>query len=192
MSKLHTFALCALAPLALAACGGMEEDTNNVALGLTSTGTVTEPFDRVELTLAGVDVHVATMSDDGRAPSEDGGAWLSSDAELGTVDLMKLRGGNRANLGELEAYGPITQVRLRVDPVGVHRAILVDGSSCPIDTSQIDPTGVKINHPFLAIQPPEEGQKNVTISLDVPASLVQTDTCAYALRPVLRLERVSP
>ena len=189
MLKLGTFGLGALTAIALVACGGDGEPTGTVHLTLQSSGSTPKTIAAVEVKLAGVDVHIAQQGDAEAKDSEEGGSWLSTNDRPGIINLLDLRNHMDEELGELVAHGPITQIRLRIEPFSGGRVVFKDGRSCPIDTSRIDPTGVRVIHPFLVVEP-EEGETRIVLDIDVQESLVQIGPCAYALKPVLRVSHV--
>jgi len=155
----------------------------------------------VELTLARVEVHVA--GDDGNDPSqvpadhekdkdEGGGAgWQTVAAPAGTFDLIALQNDVRATLGTLELPdGKITQIRLFMDPNGKNQVELTSGETCAIDLSAVPPTGIKINHPFKALDVEESSELNLVVDFDLKESLDQTGACSFSLKPVIKLKHV--
>ena len=189
MLKQGTLVLCATAAVALVACGGDGEPTGTVRLALESSGSMPTKMKAVELKISGVDVHIA-HEDAAIADSEEGGSWLSTNESPGTLNLLELRNHMDEELGELDAHGPITQVRVRLDSMSGGRVVFNDGRSCPIDTSAVDPTGIRIIHPFFVVEPEEEGDTRIVLDLDVQESLIEVAPCSYKLRPVLRVARV--
>jgi hypothetical protein len=173
--------------MVLIACGGERDPTGTVSLALESSGTTAADIARVEIKVTGVDVHISGQDDTNDSDAEKGGAWLSTRTQPGTIDLLRLKNDVHAALGEVNVYGPITQIRLRIDPMGANRVVRTDGTSCPIDTSAIDPTGVRIIHPFAIIEPVEQGLTSVVLDMDLAASLRELGPCNYKLTPVLRV-----
>ncbi len=189
MLKFGTLVIGATAAIALVACGGDGEPTGTVRLALESSGSTSANVKAVELKIAGVDVHIAHEADAAES-SEEGGSWLSTNDRPGTLNLLDLRNHLDEELGELDAHGPITQVRLRLDAMDGGRVVFKDGRSCPIDTSTIDPTGIRVVEPFFVIEPEEEGDTRIVLDIDVRESLVEVAPCNYKLRPVLRMSRI--
>lgn len=189
MLKLGTLVLGACCAIALVACGGDGEPTGTVHLALESSGSTPKAIKAVEVKIAGVDVHIAPQGDAPVKNSEEGGSWLSTNESPGTLNLLYLKNHMDEELGELNAHGPITQVRLRIESFAGGRVVFADGRTCPIDTSGIDPTGVRVIHPFFVVEP-EEGRTRIVLDIDVQESLVEVAPCAYKLRPVLRVSRV--
>jgi hypothetical protein len=191
--------LC-LAPCLLAACGG-----TTVTLQLTDAPPDMASLAHVELTLGRVEVHVAGSDDgdDSDEPSqlpadnekdkeEDGGAgWQTVAAPAGTFDLIALQNDVRATLGTLELPdGKITQIRLFMDPNGKNQVELTSGETCAIDLSAVPPTGIKINHPFKALDVEESSELNLVVDFDLKESLDQTGACSFSLKPVIKLKHV--
>lgn len=189
MLKLGTFILGATTAVALVACGGDGEPTGTVLLSLESSGSTSTAIKAVEVKIAGVDLHIAHQAD-AYDDSEEGGSWLAPVERPGVINLLDLKNHMDEELGELDAHGPITQVRVRFDSMAGGRVVLKDGRVCPIDTSAIDPTGIRVIHPFFVVDPEEEGDTRIVLELDLQESLVQVAPCSYQLRPVLRVSRV--
>lgn len=189
MLKFGTLVLGATAAIALVACGGDGEPTGTVRLALESSGSTPSNVAAVELKIAGVDVHIA-RTDDAVENGEEGGAWLSTNDRPGTINLLDLRNHLDEELGELDAHGPITQVRVRLDAMDGGRVVFKDGRSCPINTSTVDPTGIRVIHPFFVVEPEAEGDTRIVLDVDVQESLVEVAPCSYELRPVLRVSRI--
>ncbi len=189
----------ALAPLLLAACGG-----TTVTLELTDAPPATESLAHVYVTLAHVDVHVAgsddddddseegAEADDGKSKSSEHEAgWRTVTTHGGTFDLVALRNDVRAALGELELpSGKITQIRLFIDPDGKNEVDLTNGTICALDLSKVPPTGVKINHPFKALDVEDSSKLNLVVDFDLTESLDQTAECSFTLKPVIKLKHV--
>jgi len=189
MLKLGTLVLGALTAIALVACGGDGEPNGTVQLALESSGSTPSTITAGEVKLAGVDVHIAHTSDVAAKTSEEGGSWLSTNDRPGTINLLDLKNQMDEELGELVAHGPITQVHLRLESMSSGRVVFKDGRSCPMNTSRVDPTGIRVIHPFLVVEP-EEGATRIVLDIDVQDSLIQVGPCAYVLQPVLRVSRV--
>jgi hypothetical protein len=189
MLKIGTLILGATAAIALVACGGDGEPTGTVRLALESSGSTSTKVKAVELKIAGVDVHIA-RTEEAVENGEEGGSWLSTNDRPGTLNLLDLRNHLDEELGELDAHGPITQVRLRLDAMDGGRVVFKDGRSCPIDTSDIDPTGIRVMHPFFVVEPEEEGDTRIVLDLDIQQSLIEDAPCHYKLLPVLSVSRI--
>lgn len=189
MLKLGTLVLGATIAVALVACKSDGEPTGTVRLSLESAGSTPTTIKAIEVKISGVDVHIAHQND-AYDDSEDGGSWLAPIERPGVINLLNLKNQMDEELGELDAHGPITQVRVRFDSMAGGRVVFNDGRSCPIDTSSLDPTGIRVIHPFFVVEPEEEGDTRIVLELDLQESLIQTAPCNYSLRPVLRVSRV--
>jgi hypothetical protein len=184
----------ALAPLLLMGCG---KDTR-VTFELTDAPPDTAAIEHVFVTLARVEAHVAgdgDARDEGPGNDDDDDAdrqgWHTITPHAGTFDLLSLQNDVRATLGELELpNGKITQIRLFIDESGENRVDRKDGTSCELELSHVPQTGVKINHPFKVLDLEDSSWLRVVIDFDVKDSLDQTDTCAFALKPVIKIKRV--
>jgi len=185
-----------LAPLLLAACG-----STTVTVELTDAPPDLGSLKRVELTLSRVEVHVAGSDDDDAAEAKDddgsakqdgdGAGWRTVAAPAGTFDLLALQNDVRATLGKLELpSGKITQIRLFLDPNGKNQVELGSGQTCAIDLGAVPPTGIKINHPFKALDVEDSSKLNLVVDFDLKESLDQTGSCAFALKPVIKLKHV--
>lgn len=190
--------------LLLAACGN-----TTVTVELTDAPPDMQALEHVEVTLSRVEVHVAggesdDAADDDQAATDDdssdkeddhdddeGSGWRTVAAPAGTFDLVALQNDVRAKLGELELpSGKITQIRLFIDPAGKNRVVLQGGESCLLDLSGVPPTGVKINHPFKALDVEDSSKLNLVVDFDLESSLDQTGSCSFALKPVIKLKHV--
>jgi hypothetical protein len=182
------------AALLLAACG----DTT-VTLELTDAPPEMETIEHVFITLERVEVHVAgddaDDDDDAKkdvAEDEDhDGGWRTVAAPAGTFDLVALRNDVRASLGELQlGSGKITQIRLFIATSEQNEVVLVGGESCALDLEQVPTTGIKINHPFKAIDVEDSSKINLVVDFDLAESVDQVGECEFKLKPVIKLKRV--
>lgn len=192
--------LCCFAPLLLLACG-----STKVTVELTDAPPDLATLEHVQVTLSRVEVHVAGGdADDDEADEDDkgsdkhesegddeGSGWRTVAAKAGTFDLVALQNDVRAELGELELpSGKITQIRLFIDPNGTNQVVLAGGETCALDLSAVPPTGVKINHPFKALDVEDSSELHLVVDFDLKSSLDQTGSCAFALKPVIKLKHV--
>ncbi len=183
----------------LAACS-----STKVSLELTDAPPAASDVAHVYVSLNHVDVHVAgddskdEASDDGddagTAGADDGASeagWRTVTPKAGTFDLVALRNDVRAALGELDLpNGKITQIRLFMDVAGRNDVVLASGETCPLDLSSVPPTGIKINHPFKALDVTDSSKLNLVVDFDLDESLSQTAACSFTLRPVIKLKHV--
>ena len=180
-----------------------------VTLELTDAPPDTSNIEHVYVSLNHVEVHVAgddandDASDAGepdddttastKDDSNDGkdGGWRTVTPKAGTFDLVALQDDVRAALGELELpSGKITQIRLFIDGAGRNEVVLASGQSCPLDLASVPPTGIKINHPFKALDVTDSSKLNLVVDFDLDESLEQAGTCAFTLKPVIKLKHV--
>jgi hypothetical protein len=181
------------AALLLAACG----DTT-VTLELTDAPPDMATIEHVFITLDRVEVHVAGDDDDDGDAKKDvaddedhDGGWHTVAAPAGTFDLVALRNDVRASLGELQlGSGKITQIRLFIATSDQNEVVLVSGESCALDLEQVPTTGIKINHPFKAIDVEDSSKINLVVDFDLAESVDQVGECAFRLKPVIKLKRV--
>jgi len=193
--------LC-LAPLLLLACG-----STTVKVELTDAPPDMATLEHVLVTLSRVEVHVAggdaddddEDGDDGKSSAKDasgdddgeGSGWRTVAAPAGTFDLVALQNDVRAKLGELELpSGKITQIRLFIALDGTNQVVLASGETCALDLSAVPPTGVKINHPFKALDVEDSSELRLVVDFDLKSSLDQTGSCSFALKPVIKLKHV--
>jgi hypothetical protein len=187
----------ALAPLLLVACG-----STTVKVELTDAPPDAASLAHVEVTLSRIEVHVAGTDDDDddeagdkdKSSSEkddDGAGWRTVATHGGTFDLVALQNDVRATLGTLELPdGKITQIRLFIDANGKNQVELKSGEICALDLDAVPPNGIKINHPFKALDVEASDKLTLVVDFDLKESLDQTGTCAFALKPVIKLKRV--
>jgi len=181
-----------------------------VTLELTDAPPDTSNIEHVYVSLSHVDVHVAgddanddasdagETDDDTTASTEDDsndgkgdGGWRTVTPKAGTFDLVALQNDVRAALGELELpSGKITQIRLFIDGSGRNEVVLASGQTCPLDLASVPPTGIKINHPFKALDVTDSSKLNLVVDFDLDESLEQAGTCAFTLKPVIKLKHV--
>jgi hypothetical protein len=175
-----------------------------VTLELTDAPPDTSNIEHVYVSLNHVDVHVAgddanddapdagdASSDDESDTGEHDSGWRTVTPKAGTFDLVALQDDVRAALGELELpSGKITQIRLFIDGAGRNEVVLASGQSCPLDLASVPPTGIKINHPFKALDVTDSSKLNLVVDFDLDESLEQAGTCAFTLKPVIKLKHV--
>jgi hypothetical protein len=184
----------------LSACGS----STKVTLELTDAPPDTSAIDHVFVSLARVEVHVAgddegesNQGDASKAAAEaeadggDGAGWRTVTPKAGTFDLVALQDDVRATLGELELpSGKLTQIRLFIDGEARNEVVLTNGDTCALELSSVPPTGIKINHPFKALDVSESSQLKLVVDFDLRQSLDQAAACSFTLRPVIELKSV--
>jgi hypothetical protein len=192
--------------LGLTACGS----NTKVTLELTDAPPDTSAIAHVFVSLERVEVHVAGSdeSEDDKSESKDApdteaeaggasaaddgpGGWRTVAAKAGTFDLVALQNDVRATLGELDLpSGKITQIRLFIDGAAKNEVVLTTGASCPLDLSNVPPTGIKIIHPFKALDVSESSKLTLVVDFDLSESLDQAAACSFTLNPVIKLKSV--
>jgi hypothetical protein len=181
----------------LASCSGppgaIPEEEGSVSLLLTDAPPDTENIASVIVTLKRVDVHVVqpTDTEDGssRDRSIDDG-WKVVLATRQEFDLMALRNDVTATLGELDLpAGKITQIRLFIDEEGKNEVVRKDGRRCALDLRAVEKRGIRINHPFKALDVPAGKVQEITVDFDLDESVHRDGDCAYRLHPVIKIKR---
>jgi hypothetical protein len=182
------------AALVLAGCG-----STTVTVELTDAPPQTDSLEHVYVSLERVEVHVAGSDEDedksntGKPETDgsaaDDGGWRTVTPHAGTFDLLALRNDVRAELGKLELpSGKITQIRLFIDPAARNEVVLTSGGTCALDLGMVPPTGVKIIHPFKALDVEDSSKLNLVVDFKLDESIDQTGTCSFALKPVIELK----
>jgi hypothetical protein len=177
-----------LSVLGLVGCGGK----GTLSLRLTDAPPDTENMSAVMVTISKMEVHLAGGDGDGpEDKGKDGSGWHLLDRPAQSYDLLQLQNDVTAALGEMELpEGKITQIRMHLDPAAINEVRLVRGAVCALDLSNVERTGVKINHPFKAF-PIEAGETTVAVvDFDVKESVSKEGDCVYRLNPVIKLKSV--
>ncbi len=187
--------LSALA-LGLGACAG----EGRLVLKVTDAPPDTDAMNAVLVTLSGVEAHVVARHDKddsadkadkdlGKPDKETG--WRFLVAPPHTFDLLRLQNGVIETLGELGLpEGKITQIRLHIDQAGPNEVHLTDGRVCLLDLRNVDKTGIKINHPFKALDVAPGRTTEVLIDFDLKESVSKDADCVYRLAPVIKIKSV--
>lgn len=131
-------------------------------------------YDQVNIVVTRVEVH--------KANSDSTSAWFIINNNTATYDLLRLRNGASAILGNnyLDA-GSYTQIRLII---GTGSNIVVNGVSYPLEIPSGEQTGIKLNHAFVI----ESGLiYELILDFDADRSIVHTGNGQYKLKPVIRV-----
>jgi hypothetical protein len=176
---------CASAVLSFG-CSG----TGTLSLSLTDAPPDLASMSAVLVTIGSIDVH---MAGEGGGDRPDGGAveagWRTLDRPIETIDLLRLQNDVVAALGEWELpVGKITQIRLHIDLSGQNQVNLATGQICTMDLHNVDQTGVKISHPFKALDIESGQTTHVVVDFDVKESVSQDDVCVFRLNPVIKIK----
>jgi hypothetical protein len=179
------------------ACSG----NGTLALRLTDAPPELENISAVTVTLSAAEAHFA--GDDDRADDRDGGSikkdddgdgdghWVRVTGAPLTYDLLRLQNGISELIGEIDLPdGKITQLRLFIDEAGPNNVTLKSGQICALDLGGVDKKGIKINHPFKAMELKGGKRIEVVIDLDVKESVEQDGPCVYRLKPVIKIKSV--
>lgn len=191
MKKLASLAVLVLA----AACGS---GNGTVTLLLTDAPSDLAGVTAIKVTLAAIQVHLA---DKGEAKNGDpadtsidsDSKWTTLTPSTKTFDLMTLTNDATAALGSLELpEGKITQVRLLLDTSKPENNTVALGTTiCNLDTSKVDVKGIKINHPFKALEVNKDGTVEATIDFVASDSITKgSAACDYRLEPVIKIKKV--
>lgn len=160
----------ALVALAVASCGG------GGTLQVLLTDNPLDDATAVNVSVAEVSAHYAG---DGES-----GDWVTVLGEERAFDLLELRGGVRALLGELTLPpGKMTQIRLLLGTAVAPSLVNASGEHALSVPSGYE-SGIKINACFGI----ERGETTtVTLDFDARASVSGDAEVGYTLRPVLRI-----
>jgi hypothetical protein len=159
--------------LALALIAGCSDSPSSSGTGRLKVYLTDSPadFDEVNIKVDRVEVH-STGSD-----SLSG--WAVVNADTATYDLLILRNGANALLGDqMLPAGKYTQIRLFI---GDSSNVLVDGVRYDLE---IPSNVVKLNHNFDII---EGVLYELTLDFDAARSIVLTGNGRYKLQPVIRV-----
>jgi len=135
-------------------------------------------YQQVNIVVTRVDVHLAG--------ADSSGGWTTINNTPATYDLLVLRNGANAVLGNAQlAPGQYTQIRLLI---GDGSTVIVDGVAYPLNIPSGMQTGIKLNHGFII-----EGGKLYELMLDFDAdkSIHETGSHQYMMQPVIRVEAMA-
>lgn len=198
-------AMLAVLMVAAGGCGGsgsLKLQITDAPLQLANVKSVNVTLSKVEVHLAGKEAEHSDSLDGGESESTDGGkgesgaGWQTVQEGDLKLDLMQLRNNATQTLGELELpAGKITQIRLFLDTAKPENNTIAfnDGTVCNLDTSNVDQTGIKINHPFKALDV-SSGKTTVTVDFDAESSVdderTSSNACDLRLSPVIKIKAV--
>ncbi len=132
-------------------------------------------YDVVNIVVNRVEVH---KSDVGGSDS----GWVVINDQSTTYNLLELRNGVSAVLGDAELYaGHYTQMRLVIDQGS---NVIVDGTSYGLEIPSGDTSGFKFTHAFTI---EENKVYELTVDFEVKRSVFLTGNNRYTLQPTLRL-----
>jgi hypothetical protein len=132
------------------------------------------PYDAVNLVVEQVATH--------RADSDTSGGWEVLSSTPATYDLMQLRNGVFATLGQaLVPAGHYTQVRLKL---GAGSNVVAGGVTYPLDVPSGSESGYKLVGEF---DVPAGGTVDLALDFDAARSIVLTGSGKYLLKPTVRV-----
>ena len=141
------------------------------------------PYDAVNLVVNQVAIHRGlpdSLEQDGVADSTSGWEILSN--QPATYDLMKLRNGVFATLGQaMVPAGHYTQIRLKL---GAGSNLVVDGVTYPLTVPSGMQSGYKLVGEF---DVPASGLVELALDFDAARSIHQTGNGKYMLKPTCRV-----
>src|SRR3954464_14863950 len=183
MARSIRLLLATLAIASLTTCGG-DGGSSNGTLGVSLTDSPACGFDKVNVTVSKVRVHVnANISDTGEG-------W--SDITLNPpqkIDLLALTNGRIVNLGETPLPpGHYTQMRLVLQPntgsTLANSVVPTGGTEKELKTPSAIQSGIKINNPFTVTS----GQRSdFVLDFDACKSVVKNGNGDYLLKPVINI-----
>lgn len=160
--------------LSLALIAGCSDSSTSPDTGRLRLHLVDLPaqYDQVNIVVTEVEVHVAD--------ADSGSGWETIRDDTATYDLLVLRNGADAILGDRTLpVGRYTQIRLHI---GSGSNVVVDGVRFDLDISANNT--IKLNHTFTI----EPGQLyELTLDFDADRSIVLTGNGQYKLMPVIRV-----
>jgi hypothetical protein len=132
-------------------------------------------YDAVVVVVQSVEVH--------KAGSDDASGWVTVNSSPQSYDLLKLRNGASAILGETKLdAGLYTQIRLLL---GSGNYVTISGTNFPLSVSSGAQTGIKLNHQF---EIKADAIYELTLDFDASKSISVTGTGTFMLSPVIRVE----
>ena len=148
----------------------------------------------VEVFVAAMQVHVvdkdkAKDADPNDKSIDDDNYWESL-AVGRSIDLVQHQGESAAELlGQLDLpEGKITQIRLVIDTTRPNTATY-QGTKCDLDTSKVEVKGIKIDHPFKALDARPGAKHELWVDFKLDESLTAAGKC-FVLLPKLKLHKV--
>jgi len=193
MISLRSLALVAVTSLALAACG---RGSSTVALELTDAPVTLSAVEKIEISFGKVEVESGHScgggdKDGARAGRERGGEWTTVNENAGTFDLLSLRDGVTAPLGEVEVWGEVQAIRLQIDAAGTNQVIMKDGTVCALDTTGVTEASLRIAEGAEALSLERGGRTTIVVDFIAEESIEEVSACNFKLAPVLAIKSVT-
>lgn len=181
MLSMRSVAAWAITLLLLSACSktSVNEDSHLV-VHLTDNATVA---DAVNIDIQAVKVKFkGTIEDAASNNPGNSDDWVWLDTKAGIYNILLLKNGISTKLAEGGIPGGrIHEMRL---VLGNRNTIVIDGNSFPLQLTNNDPFGFKIN----VVRKMSPDRDEITIDFDAAASVRQTEAGSYQLSPVLKLK----
>lgn len=170
----------ALAALTLGLAAGCASNPSGPGYGTMRVRMTDAPgdFDEVNLVITEVSARQEAAADSG---SEAGGWIVLSDGSA-TYDLLDLRNGVFATIGEGSVpAGRYSQVRLKI---GTGSTVVIDGVSHPLVVPSGAQSGLKLVGDF---DVPDGGTIDIGLDFDAARSIHQTGNGTWMLKPVIKV-----
>jgi hypothetical protein len=182
--------LVALPLVALAvACGGPTAELK--LMDAPPEGVTAVNIKVVSMQVHVVDKDKAKDADPNDSSIDDSDKWVSL-AVGKTIDLVAHQGEGAAEvLGQLDLpEGKITQIRLVIDTEKPeNNTATKNGTVCNLDVAKVAKVGVKINHPFKALDTTAGSKHEILVDFELDKSMKEKGDC-YELEPKLKLHKV--
>ncbi len=192
MVSLRSVVFVAVSSFALAACGG----GSTVAIELTDAPVTLSTIEKVEISFGKVDVESGHSCHGGdHEGARKGGEgereqWTTVNEKAGTFDLLTLRDGVTAPLGEVEMWGEVQGVRLQIDAAGTNQVVMKDGTICALDTTGVTEASIRMGE-GAEVELARGGRTTIVVDFIVEESIEEVSACNFALRPVLAVKSVT-
>ncbi len=132
-------------------------------------------FEAVVIVVQSVEVH--------KAGYDDASGWVTVDSRTRSFDLLKLRNGASAVLGEAKLdAGHYTQIRLLL---GDGNYVTISGVNAQLTVPSSMQTGIKLNHQF---EIKADAVYELTLDFDAAKSINVSGTGSFSLSPVIRIQ----
>lgn len=168
MKKLTLIATVIAFGIALNSCSSDSNDSGEYAYKVRMTD-APGPYDEVNIDLQAVEV----IGSNGQS--------ITLNTTAGIYNLLELSNGISTQIATSE-MGDVKAAQIRL-LLGNNNTIRLNGVTYPLDTPSADQSGLKINVTQTLL---ENVENEILIDFDANASIVETGTGTYKLKPVLR------
>lgn len=170
--------------LALGLAAGCASSPSSPGFGTMRVRMTDAPGDFDAVNLVITEVSVRREGTDAESDTVSG-EWVVLSDGSATYDLMDLRNGIFATIGEASVpAGRYNQVRLKL---GSGSTVVIDGVTHPLVVPSGEQSGLKLVGAFTL---PEDGSLDIGIDFDAARSLHQTGNGTWMLKPVVRVMTV--